>query len=318
MYEDCVGFYKVKVTSPKNIAHPLLPVKRNNSSIYGEGTWTGWYYSEELINAAKFGYSYEILEGYLFDSAEIFSGYIDKLYQMKEQSQKDTPNYVISKLLMNSLYGRFGMKRSMVNHEVLKQKNVNTFIEKIGFDNFINKVDIGNKALVSYNLQFQRTPKINMAISAAITANSRIVMSQYKNNPDYNLYYSDTDSIFIDKPLPDQLVSSKTLGLMKLEHVLTKFVALGPKVYGGVDVDGNEFTKTKGLKTSLSLIDLENLLTEDNSLNLKQDKWFNNLIDGSITIKNSPYNLRPTSFKRDLIYDNGILIGTKNKILTEE
>nr|YP_009690257.1 DNA polymerase family B [Porodaedalea pini]QEG57037.1 DNA polymerase family B [Porodaedalea pini] len=122
MYKDCVGFYKVKVTSPKDITHPLLPVKINNSSVYAEGTWTGWYYSEELNNAVKYGYSYEILEGYLFNSDEIFAGYVDRMYKMKEESQKDSPGYVISKLLMNSLYGRFGMKRSMVNHEIVKQK----------------------------------------------------------------------------------------------------------------------------------------------------------------------------------------------------
>nr|YP_009690256.1 hypothetical protein PPIT_000140 [Porodaedalea pini]QEG57036.1 hypothetical protein PPIT_000140 [Porodaedalea pini] len=149
----------------------------------------------------------------------------------------------------------------------LNKKNVNSFINKIGFENLVNKLDIGNKTIISYKLQFQHTPKINMAISAAITANARIVMSQFKNNPQYQLFYSDTDSIFIDKPLPDHQVSSKTLGLMKLEHVLTKFVALGPKVYGGMDLEGNEFTKTKGLKTSLSLIDLENLLNEDTSFN---------------------------------------------------
>lgn len=34
-------------------------------------------------------------------------------------------------------------------------------------------------------------------------------MSQFKNNLNYNLYYSDTDSIYIDKPLPDHLVSDK-------------------------------------------------------------------------------------------------------------
>ena len=45
-------------------------------------------------------------------------------------------------------------------------------------------------------------------------------MSQYKNNPDYNIYYTDTDSIVIDKPLPDDKVGNN-LGKMKLEHIVT-------------------------------------------------------------------------------------------------
>ncbi len=49
-------------------------------------------------------------------------------------------------------------------------------------------------------------------------------MSQFKNNPDFNLYYSDTDSAYIDKPLPDHLVHSKDLGKMKLENTLAKAI----------------------------------------------------------------------------------------------
>jgi len=44
-------------------------------------------------------------------------------------------------------------------------------------------------------------------------------MSQFKNNPDFNLYYSDTDSIVINKPLSDHLIGNK-LGLVKLEHTI--------------------------------------------------------------------------------------------------
>lgn len=117
-----------------------------------------------------------------------------------------------------------------------------------------------NKSLVSYKLQFQKDLNINIAIGAAVTANARIHMSQFKNNPDYVLYYSDTDSAYYNKPLPDHLVDSKRLGAFKLEHVLDKFVAIGPKVYGGIDINGNEFTKTKGLKSKLSVSQLEDLL----------------------------------------------------------
>ena len=35
---------------------------------------------------------------------------------------------------------------------------------------------------------------------AAITSYARIYMAQFKNSNDFKLYYSDTDSIYIDKP----------------------------------------------------------------------------------------------------------------------
>ena len=44
------------------------------------------------------------------------------------------------------------------------------------------------------------THNINIAIAAAITSYARIYMAQFKNSNDFKLYYSDTDSIYIDKP----------------------------------------------------------------------------------------------------------------------
>lgn len=64
-------------------------------------------------------------------------------------------------------------------------------------------------------------------------------MFQFKNNPNYNLYYSDTDSIVIDKPLPENQVG-KEIGKMKLENVLSEGVFIAPKVYGGILADGTE------------------------------------------------------------------------------
>ena len=59
-------------------------------------------------NAMKFGYKFKVISGYLFDKKYIFNEYVDSLYNLKSTSVKGTPYYVISKLLMNSLYCKFG------------------------------------------------------------------------------------------------------------------------------------------------------------------------------------------------------------------
>jgi hypothetical protein len=41
-------------------------------------------------------------------------------------------------------------------------------------------------------------------------------MNKYKTLPGYTIYYSDTDSIFTNKPLPKEIVN-KELGMMKNE-----------------------------------------------------------------------------------------------------
>lgn len=61
---------------------------------------------------------------------------------------------------------------------------------------------------------------INVAIASSITGYSRIFMSYYKNNPLFKIYYSDTDSAFIDIVLSSvnpNLVGSD-LGQLKPEY----------------------------------------------------------------------------------------------------
>ena len=40
---------------------------------------------------------------------------------------------------------------------------------------------------------------VNIAIASAITSYSRILMSSFKNNSNFTLYYSETDSLIIDR-----------------------------------------------------------------------------------------------------------------------
>jgi DNA polymerase elongation subunit (family B) len=99
-------------------------------------------------------------------------------------------------------------------------------------------------------------------------------MSQFKNNPNFNLYYSDTDSIYIDRPLSEHLVNSKVLGLMKLEYILVEAIFLAPKVYYLENEKGQVIYKVKGLKHEIELTknDFEKLLVEQSILEKFQNK----------------------------------------------
>jgi hypothetical protein len=56
-------------------------------------------------------------------------------------------------------------------------------------------------------------------------------MSQFKNNPLINLYYTDTDSIYTDSEIDSTMIDDKILGKLKLEHICKKAIFLAPKVY---------------------------------------------------------------------------------------
>ena len=65
-----------------------------------------------------------------------------------------------------------------------------------------------------------------------------------------NTYYTDTDSIFTDAPLPAELVSNTAVGALKLEAGIKEAFFVDTKLYAFVD-HNNEYTfKTKGFKIS--------------------------------------------------------------------
>lgn len=122
------GIFEVELETPKFIRHPILQVRvrtknGGNRTISPLGNWTSWYHSEEIKNAMIFGYKFKILRGYTFDSEIIFKEYVDNIYSLKSSASPGDPIYIISKLLLNSLYGRFGMSPESENHIIISNDN---------------------------------------------------------------------------------------------------------------------------------------------------------------------------------------------------
>jgi hypothetical protein len=235
----------------------------------------------------KYGYQFKVTRGYLFDKGFIFKDYVNDLYQIKQSQPKGSPLYLISKLLMNSLYGRFGMTPYLIEHNIMDNSLLETFLSKKEFD-ILECIDLNNgKTLVSFqnsddNISLENAPNVNISIAAAITAQARIHMSKFLGDSNLNILYTDTDSIDIDRPLDLNLIG-KELGLMKLEYIFNEAVFLAPKVYAGLLEDGSQITKIKGFKNQLPYSDLLTLLDKDSKLELNQNKWFKSISKGNIS-----------------------------------
>jgi hypothetical protein len=295
--------------------------------VAGLGSWTGWISSIEMDNAVKYGYQFEILKGYQFDKANIFKDYVNRLFELRNEYPKGTPMNLIAKLLLNSLYGKFGMRVEKTMYEIF---NLNTDAGKLALNSLLDTARHSVKDLIEFdnnkylfvrdalselfNEDSNHGTDINIAIASTITAGARLYMSAFNNNESYNLYYSDTDSIVIDQPLDPRLVGDK-LGQLKLEHVIDRAVFLAPKVYGLVDIDASEVIKIKGVTDEVSanihINDLELLLIQDSSRVFNQDKWYKSLIKGEINITDVLYNLKVTSNKRNTIYVDNIFTNTE-------
>lgn len=124
-------------------------------------------------------------------------------------------------------------------------------------------------------------------------------MTIFKNNPLINLYYSDTDSIYVDKPLSKEFINSKILGKLKLENIIKKAIFLSPKVYCFLTENNEFFYKVKGLKHEIELTmkDFEFLLNKDALLQKQQTKWIRNLSKGHISLLEQVYTLKVTDNK---------------------
>ena len=338
------GYFYCKITSPEYLENPILQRKIITSegirTIAGLGSWEGWIFSGEMDNAMKLGYTFEILKGYQFEKGYIFKDYVLKMYNLRMEYAKTHPMNLIAKLLMNSLYGKFGMKLDTTRIEMFDTSNemensiFNELLEVSGetLQDFI-QIDSHfitvRKSILSYKYNEEDDMfhglDVNIAIASAITAGARMWMSVFKNNPLFNLFYSDTDSVVVDKQLPEFMVG-KELGQLKLEHVVTKAVFLAPKVYGLVDVDGSEIIKVKGvvkeMLADIKVSDLEQLLTEDSSREFTQTKWYKKVIEGEISVSDVAYTLKVTSNKRDSVYINNIYSNTKpfnyNEIINKD
>jgi len=315
---NAFGFFFCEIIAPEDIKHPIIQTRVKihgvTKTIAPVGIWEDMLFSSEMDNAMKFGYKFNILWGYRFNSKNIFKDYVDLLYEIRSNYPKSDPMNFITKILLNSLYGRFGMNDNFDNIEVI-HKNYFLDFENKFIDQITDKIELDDHILVFFISPegVSRDHNVSVGIAAAITAYSRIHMSQFKNNPKINLYYFDTDSIYTDSEIDKSFIDPKILGKLKLEYVCDKAIFLTPKVYCLLTTSGDFIFKIKGLtkNVDLSFQDFHKLLTKDSLLTRKQEKWFRNLSEGKITILEQIYTLKVNENKRKLIYDGNKLVSTK-------
>jgi DNA polymerase type B, organellar and viral len=262
---------------------------------------------------------------------------VDSIYNLRLTYPKTDPMNMVAKLLLNSLYGRFGMDDSFINTKIIPKEDYLEFEGKIK-DGIIDVLELKDSYLVQYkdpDVEFEtlldngrEVHNVNIAIAAAVTAYARIHMSKWENknnNTLPRLYYTDTDSLYFDGPIHSQgtdgFISNTELGKLKLEGVYDKALFLAPKVYALKNQD-EEIIKIKGLReeaikdNNITIDSLKLLLNKDYKLAFNQNKWFKNISLANIKILEQTYTLQVTDNKRELIYrDNDILVATKPIIL---
>lgn len=276
-----LSYWKIEAECPDDLLIPVLPVKREDGElIFPKGRINGWYYSPEIKLAIKMGYKIRFIQGYEFKkNGFIFKEYIEKKYLEKKASKGAKRE--IAKLLMNSLYGKFGQRR---DEQTYVEISKNEF-DRISNEHLYETIAIvGNSYYKIKEKQNFYSDFIHPEIAGLVTSYARTELYEWFLMAGLeNVYYCDTDSMIINKEIDAKFIGSE-IGQMKLEANIKEFVALAPKMYSYISKDDMEVrTRAKGFPyESIKAF----------SFNLFWDV----LHTGNVEMINTVYS-KPTSFK---------------------
>lgn len=216
-----IGFYRAKVCVPEMYLPPL-GIVRAGKYIFPTGEFEGYWTIAELNYAKSLGVKIEPKEGWIFgDGGYIFKDFVDELYKIKEKSSPQSVDYVMSKLLMNSCYGRFGIKSDRQNIVFDDGSNGLCPLE----DDTWLRVGKNKYRLMLKDVKLDTFS--NVAIASYVTSYARIMMHSIMMKTRDEIYYTDTDSMFTTKKFP----TGTGLGKLKLEYKVKSACFLLPKTY---------------------------------------------------------------------------------------
>lgn len=233
---------------------PILQIKHNafryNQTEYlkesnGETTLTLTNVDMELFFEHYDVKVIEWFDGYMFKGSNLlFKEWIDKYYKMKEQAtiEKNEGKRTISKLMQNSLYGKFGLNPIVKSKEPYLEDN------KVKYRNIkYICTDESGEPLQNELGEFIETDKahrkpIYIPIAAFVTAHARyktistsqkIHMDSIKNFGESRWIYCDTDSMHLKGfELPENIeIHDTKLGAWALENCFERGKFLQAKRY---------------------------------------------------------------------------------------
>lgn len=229
---------------------PVYMLRFGKKVIFPVGSFPVVLTTPSLEYALEHGHIKNVYEVAVYESGHIFKSYVDHFYSLRNK-YKNWGNLfysTICKLLLNSLYGKFGQKAReciyLGSSDDLRSYKMDVFDEngeKIGEeiaicgDRFLCK-EFNEDSFNSF------TP-----IASHVTDYARVYLwTVIKRVGLDHVYYVDTDSLFVDYKAMDRLeglISDNDLGKLKLEAIVEKMI-----IYGLKDYTYGKIAKRKGIK----------------------------------------------------------------------
>jgi DNA polymerase elongation subunit (family B) len=198
-----------------------------------------------------------------------------------------------AKLIINSLYGRLGMKPYQDIIEIANSVRANFILSKFLVKEQYNLTDnlefiryentpisgfeelYGKDEYLNFMLECDsKNISINQSLPSAIAITAYARMYMFKIiyrliDLGIEIYYIDTDSITVNKPIPTDLIGNQ-LGLFKLEHEIDHAYFISPKLYALKTIDGKFIVKAKGIGSKLDYNSFETLINNQNIIKTQE------------------------------------------------
>lgn len=250
--------------------------------------------------------------GYAFKKEDnILSGYVEEFYKMKTEA-KDTVTRSIAKLLLNSLYGRLGMKK--ITHKTVISNENQPLKNMLDMETLETHTDKIIYTLYSDNANVHS----NVAIAAAITSYSRIKSFSVIREHENNIMYHDTDSFVLSTPISPEFLGDG-LGEMKnvvadedynrendRDYYIKNPLFVAPKIYRFESPSRGVTVKIKGIRKGDQTEEMVEKLYFDMNITTKTTEFRRYIKRLEIGINKIEKTLRLHGNKRIKIYKQGL------------
>ena len=252
----------------------LLKPCLEEGKVSKEAQWSGETHAThiELNEIERAGGTVQIIEGYFYDHAcmkPLFHDFVTALYARRLQAEREgnaALKYVV-KIMMNSLYGKFGIGETGERLVVLSPDEFDEQMAKEDPPELTPIPELGDDAYL-YR-EAMHAPCAFPAIAAFVTAAARLNLLSCANDYGVGIIYCDTDSVHTQDPFPPQLIDAHTLGRFKCETPEGGVTMLygGRKIY--VNMTDNK-AKCKGVPSrSVNPVELAHAI--ENNAPIKAD-----------------------------------------------
>ncbi len=231
----------------KKLVSAVIP-RRDENGLHWDlnNIYNGTYTNIDLERAINHGYTITKIHKVLYwneSSNDVFKNYIQMCFSEKQKATKDTPQYAVAKLFLNTLYGKM-----LQQPHIIKSKVITTYAELNEIRASENVLFIremgGEKFVVEYQPDASKLDdEVDKPsqLGCFILSYSRLLMDTYIDaidgytNIESTFFRTDTDCLLVHK---DQLPKlepfiGKDLGMLdyEIKGKIVKYAEPAPKTY---------------------------------------------------------------------------------------